>query len=214
MLRDLVCSGRSYSLQALYSATMEQRRFHSAVLAAGKSTRFGGTKQLARLHGESLVRRAVATAEQLTGPSSLLVLGHDWQAVLEASLPLQGFFIRNERYAAGIATSIAAAATAVEGISDALLLLLADQPLVTADHLAALRSAWLDNRSSIVVSRYDGVSGPPVVFPARMFETLRRLEGDRGARALIDSADENVVRIDCALASVDIDTPDALQKIS
>jgi len=193
---------------------MRQQKICSVVLAAGKSTRFGKTKQLALLHGESLVGRASTAAEQLTGHSTLLVVGHERQAVLEACLPMRGFFVFNERYADGMSTSIAAAAAALDGISDALLLLLADQPLVPADHLTALRSAWLENPDTIVASRFANVIGPPVIFPARMFGELRSLKGDRGARALLNSGAEDIVAIDCDAAAIDIDTPEALDNIS
>lgn len=193
---------------------MPRLSIHSVVLAAGKSTRFGQTKQLASLHGESLVRRAIVTAERLTGRSTLLVVGHEWQAVLDACLPMQGFFIINERYADGMSTSIASAAAVLDGTTDALLLLLADQPLIPADHLVALRSAWLENPGAIVASRFEGVVGPPVIFPAHRFGELQLLKGDRGAKALINSGAEGVIAIECDEAAVDIDTPEALVDIS
>ena len=82
---------------------MNSKRLFAVVLAAGASTRFGATKQLADYRGEILVYRAVRLAEAVCAELSVLVIGSDWQRVHDASAPLEGFLVRNDAFATGMA---------------------------------------------------------------------------------------------------------------
>lgn len=189
------------------------RQVFAVVLAAGSSHRYGSPKQLALHRGQPLVARALAIAEEACGPRSLLVAGHEWQAVVRACLPMRGCFVRFEGYAEGIGASIACAARCVDDAAEAMLLVLADQPLVTAGHLAALSEAWRRSPGSIVATSYAGVAGPPVVFPRRCFGPLARLGGDRGARGLLERPDERVLTVPFEPAAVDVDRPEDLARL-
>ena len=118
------------------------RSVFAVVLAAGESRRFGQSKLLREVGGKAMVCRAAELARAVCGDCSLLVTGHDGAAVTDAAGNAPQFVIRNERHARGIGDSIALAARAVSHAADALLLVFADQPLITAAHLAALIEAW------------------------------------------------------------------------
>jgi molybdenum cofactor cytidylyltransferase len=178
------------------------------VLAAGRSSRFGATKQLQPFAGRPLVARAVRLAEDVCGCRSILVAGSDWAAVAEACAPMQGFLVLNSEYASGMASSIASGVKAVARVADAVLLLLADQPLVTPAHLHQLISTWHASPDSIVTSAYAATTGPPVIFPRRDFDALQSLHGDRGAHSVLEAAAGRVLCIDFADASLDIDRPE------
>ena len=122
----------------------------AAVLAAGLSSRFGATKQVAELGGVPLVVRAVDTAATVCDGRVITVIGHDWLSVLASVQSRSGFVVQNEDYEHGLGTSIAAAARACRGRADALLVLLADQPLVTAHHLQSLINTWSGATISMV----------------------------------------------------------------
>ena len=188
-------------------------RLFAVVLAAGAARRFGSTKQLAAIDGESLVRRAVRLAEAVCGPRTVLVTGADWRRVFEACGQLRGFLVRNDRYADGMSSSIAAGVRTVEGAADAMLLMLADQPLITESHLENLIGCWSAAPDTIVASGYAGVAGPPAIFPAAFFRELASLEGDAGARAIIAANEERVQRVDFEDAAVDVDRPADLTRL-
>jgi len=189
-------------------------RLFAIVLAAGSGSRFGGIKQLAMYDDMPLVRRAVRLAESACGPRSLLVAGYEWRAVVDACHPLQGFFTNNVAYREGMGCSIACGVRAVMGAADAVLLALADQPLVTADHLQHLLGVWAESPDSIVVTSFAGTEGPPVIFPVRCFAKLRRLEGDQGARAVLRNAGGPVRHVEFQAAAVDVDAPEDLEKLT
>jgi CTP:molybdopterin cytidylyltransferase MocA len=185
----------------------------AAVLAAGESRRFGATKLLQPWGDLPLVRHAVQQAEAACGPRTLLVVGHEGGAVASAAMPHSGFVACNERYAEGIGTSIATAARTLARSADGLLILLADQPLVTGDHLRALVDRW-GGGDAITASAYAGVLGPPAVFPRSTFLPLASLTGDRGARSIIEGGRFPVQSLPCDAAAFDIDTPDDLEQRS
>jgi len=192
---------------------MPEPSIFAIVLAAGSGRRFGSTKQLAEYYGESLVRRAVRLAEEVCGNRSVLVVGNDWKRVLAACGRLRGFFVRNDKHESGMASSIACGVASVAHSAGAVLLIMAYQPLVTAEHLNVLIGHWTGAPEDIVVSEYSEIQGPPVVFPARCFESLMKLEGDQGARAILSDSSFSVSAIHCDAAAIDVDTPEDLEKL-
>lgn len=186
-------------------------RLFAIVLAAGAGVRYGGIKQLARFEGVPLVTRSVRLCERACGPRSVLVVGYEWQSVVDACRPLQGFFVNNVSYRDGIGSSIARGVKSVRQAADAVLLMLADQPLVTLDHLRRLIAARADD--AIAVTTFAGTEGPPVIFPARCFGELSILEGDEGARKVLKGFGGRIVRVAFEPAGVDIDAPRDLEDL-
>jgi molybdenum cofactor cytidylyltransferase len=192
---------------------MADNPVYAVVLAAGTGSRFGSTKQLAPVDGRPMVERAVRAAESVCGTRSLLVVGKDWREVAAAAAPLAGFLVLNPEFRAGLSTSIRSGVAGIRGVADAVLLMLADQPLVDATHLQALIDKWRESPTSIVASRYAGTCGPPAIFPADLFTALQSLTGDRGARPVIEANRARVREIDCAAAARDIDRPTDLAQL-
>ena len=182
----------------------------AAVLAAGSSSRFGSTKQAVLLDGIPLVRRAIDTAVTVCDNRVLAVIGHDADAVLVAIGSEPCFIAVNEDHGKGLGSSIATAARACRRHADALLLLLADQPLITPQHLRALIDTWSGADNVIVASSYLGTEGPPVLFPSGAFEALESLTGDRGAHTLFRDSCFTLKTVPFDPAGTDIDTPEDL----
>ena len=187
-------------------------RIFALVLAAGRGERFGATKQLVEIDGQTLVARAARLARRVCGDRSVLVAGHDWQAVVDAAGDACQFLVVNETHERGLGTSIAAV-SAVGHAADAILLLLADQPLVTGEHLEALCACWSGNPREIVASNYAGTRGPPVILPRDTFDDLVRLDGDRGANRLLEDRRFVVETVPFEPAAVDVDTPADLESL-
>jgi molybdenum cofactor cytidylyltransferase len=94
-----------------------------------------------------------------------------------------------------------------------ILLLLADQPLITEAHLRDLLACWKGGESEIVATSFAGTLGPPVLFPPGSFPTLTKLSGDRGARSLLHDTRFDVKTVAFEDAAVDIDTQDQLETV-
>jgi molybdenum cofactor cytidylyltransferase len=185
-----------------------------ALLAAGESKRFGGQKLLASLHERPLLLHALSHAQRACPGRVLLVTGHEAAAVEAASTNLADTIVRNPAYADGIGTSIAAAVRACPADADAMVIALADQPLVTAEHYRALIAAWERAEQSIVATAFADTFGPPVLFGRQHFSALAELGDDSGAKHVLMERLDSVATLEFGPAAVDIDTPEDLDRIS
>ena len=182
------------------------------LLAAGGSSRLGRPKQLLVHEGEPLVRRAARAAlDAGTGPV-VAVLGAEADAVRAALDGLPGVrTVVNERWATGLASSLAAGIGAVlagaegTGACDGVLVLLADQPLVDASALGRLLQAF-GAEHRVVASSYAGTLGVPAVFGREHLAALQRLGGDRGAGAWLRERRAEVTAVPMDAAALDVDT--------
>jgi molybdenum cofactor cytidylyltransferase len=111
-------------------------------------------------------------------------------------------------------SSIARATEILADKASALLIILADQPLVTEEHLDSLLQRWTGSDTQIVASSYDNTRGAPVLLPDGCFPDLLLLDGDRGAKVLFDDPRFTLESIDFAPAAVDVDTAEDLARLS
>jgi len=185
----------------------------ACVLAAGTSTRFGGTKLVQRLRGKPLVQHALLAAQGACKGWVTLVVGHDEDAVVAAAAGLSDNVVVNYEHQRGIGTSIAAGTRACRDGADAILIVLADQPLVTTAHLNELKDNWSGADDEIVTSSFEGVVSPPILFPKNAFDALCELSGDTGAKKILSSDEFHVRSIDFPPAGMDVDTPEDLQHL-
>ena len=171
-----------------------------AILAAGRSQRFGANKLLADLDGMPLGLRAAHMLSRL---------GFGWQyaicdAALAPSFRQAGFDTTiNDDPAAGLSRSLHLAVNkARQTKARALLICLADMPFVTPDHIAAL-IAEMECTNGIVASTDGTKSMPPALFARDHWPALLRTSGDAGARSLLSEA--RLVTAPAAIL-IDIDT--------
>jgi molybdenum cofactor cytidylyltransferase len=184
-----------------------------AVLAAGNASRFGGLKQLALIDDKPMVVRAIEAASAACGNRALLIAGHECIRVAGACEGLPGFVAINENHDEGIGASIAAAVRRLQHVADAIVIMLADQPFVSGEHLRELIDAWDGADDRIVASGFSGTLGPPALFAKGCFADLARLRGDSGARALFTDPRFAVTSIGFEAAAADVDTPGDLRRI-
>jgi molybdenum cofactor cytidylyltransferase len=178
------------------------------LLAAGGSSRMGSPKQLLRIRGRAMVRRAAETALATGCDPIVVVLGCEANQVREELEGLPLWITENSAWSDGIGSSIRTGVQILEQTEvDAALLLVCDQPLITSDDLEKLIAVSRANPGSIVAS-YDEVVGAPALFPRQWFTYLLQLRGDQSARHLLLSNAAVVRRVSLDSTKVDIDTRD------
>ena len=180
------------------------------ILAAGASSRMGQPKQLLPWQGRSLLRHAAETALATSLRPVYVVLGCGWEACEKELAGLDVSAVINPSWADGMGTSVAAGIEALQqhdtNISGALLMLV-DQPDVTAEFLDSMLARWLEGNAQIVATQYADGGGVPAIFSRAHFEELRALNADRGARKIIAREASAVVLFPPPAEFADLDTP-------
>ncbi|HXT17446.1 MAG TPA: nucleotidyltransferase family protein [Gemmatimonadaceae bacterium] len=184
------------------------------LLAAGGARRFGSQKLVAPYRGATVVEHA---ARILRGETDdlIVVVGSEADAVRRALREMNAHIVENERWALGLSTSLRRGVEAVAGDVEAIIVSVGDQPLLEPAVIRGVAERWRATAKPIVSASYRGVRGHPVLFARSMFGALAELEGDAGARLLIERSGDRVayVEIDAPMPS-DVDTPDDLARLS
>jgi len=180
----------------------------AVVLAAGGSRRMGQPKLLIRVGEEPMVRWASRAACAAALAEVVVVTGAAAEQMREALAGLPVRAVHNPRWEEGIGTSIGVGIRALSQEVKAALIVLADHPDLSTGVIDQVVRCFRSSGSPIVVPTWRGQRGHPVLFARAMFDDLLRLEGDRGARQLLDrpGAEVSLVEIDDASIVEDIDT--------
>jgi molybdenum cofactor cytidylyltransferase len=171
----------------------EQPRIAAIVLAAGMSSRLGGTKLLERVGSKPLVRRAVEAATASQADSVVVVTGNRQDEVRAVLDELEVRFINNPDYSKGLSTSLKCGLSAVPPDCDGAIVLLGDMPDISSALIDKVIAAFnpAEDRSICVATRH-GRRGNPVLWARRFFPEMLAIDGDVGARHLLAQYDESV----------------------
>lgn len=181
--------------------------------AAGASKRLGLAKQLVKYQGKSLIQNAVDTANSISPAEIIVVTGACEEQVRRAVSDPAVCWVHNSNWSAGMGSSIAAGVSSVSPASGGLMILLCDQFRIASEDLHKLFQAWRSNQQQIVAAETEGRLMPPVIFPAHYFDTLQQLQGDEGARKLIQAHPDLVTPVPMKNAAFDLDTQNQLDKL-
>ncbi|MEX6509083.1 NTP transferase domain-containing protein [Jiella sp. M17.18] len=185
------------------------------VLAAGRSSRMGGpNKLLATFDGVPLVRRSVTTALGAKNARTVrVVTGHMAAEIAGVLTGLPVETVENPAYAEGLSTSLKAGFAACAG-ADGVMVMLADQPLLTAADLDRLIAAFTGEGSAAIVAASDrGRRRNPVILSCAFDEDIAVLSGDIGAAPIIAAHPDALTEVELgAAAGTDVDTPEALER--
>jgi molybdenum cofactor cytidylyltransferase len=189
-------------------------KVYAVVLAAGRSSRMGGpNKLLATVGDKQLVRLTVdrAVASRVSG--TIVVTGHQEERVRAALSGLPVEIVSNPDFASGLAGSLKAGIAALPAGADGALILLGDMPGVSSADIDRLVSAFQRaGGTSVVRAAHEGKRGNPVLLPSALFPAVTMLEGDTGARHLVEAEGLAVVDVEIGEgAAIDVDTPDAMR---
>jgi molybdenum cofactor cytidylyltransferase len=177
------------------------------VLGAGGSKRLGRPKQLLPYRDGTLLGHVVGVARGCDFDQLVVAIGGA-AADVRAGVDLTGAdVVVNDAYGEGCSSSIAAALGVVDPRCDVLVLMLGDQPGVTAATVAALLAGR--GEAPLAVCRYDDGRGHPIAFARSVFGALADLHGDKGVWRLLDQAGDQAVEVAVAGAiPADVDTPE------
>ncbi|PCK09349.1 MAG: 4-diphosphocytidyl-2C-methyl-D-erythritol kinase [Alteromonadaceae bacterium] len=193
---------------------MSRLKLAYVILAAGGASRFGGCKQLAQIDfGKTLLERAIELSLFVATDEVHLVLGAYREQIIsklqlgqEQTYRSRVKIIVNEDWQLGIASSITAALNQLGDDSDGVCFLLADQVAIHSMQLRDLQLIWEQNPDKIVAAQYLDITGVPAIFPRKYFGDLQQLQGDTGAKSVLQKNRNNVIPFELEDARWDIDT--------
>lgn len=182
------------------------------VLGAGGSSRLGQPKQLLPYGERTLLDHTLDTARRCGFDQLVVPIGGAADEVRER-VDLSGAdVVVNYDYGEGCSSSIAAALATVDPRCQVLVLMLGDQPGVTADTVRRLLAGRGD--APLAVCRYDDGRGHPLAFDRGILSELADLHGDKGVWRLLDQRADEVVEVRIAgNVPLDVDTPEDYQAV-
>ena len=184
------------------------------VLAAGQASRFGQCKQLMPLGEKTLLEHVLDNVRQSRVDDVVVVLGDHAAAIQQQIVFGRERVIVNPDFAQGMSTSIQAGLRALPATTDAVMIVLADQPFVTSRTLDLLIDEYQHTRPSVVIPTYNGFRGNPVVVDKSLFAEMMGLRGDVGCRAIFGEHAETIAKlpVDDRGVVTDIDTMEDLER--
>jgi molybdenum cofactor cytidylyltransferase len=187
------------------------------ILAAGKASRMGEPKALLSYNERSFLLNTYHIAQSVHPTGIVTVLGHYYDQMSAHCDTHKIPFILNDAYENGMSSSIQCGLTYLLSHYpqvNMVLILLADQPKINAEHISALLHKIRSSKYLMVCTAYSSTYGVPAVFKKEYFHELLALKGEKGAKNLIEKGvlnHENTVL--CEDGRIDIDTPEDYLKL-
>jgi molybdenum cofactor cytidylyltransferase len=189
------------------------------VPAAGMSARMGRNKLLLPFKGKTLIAHAVDTLMASKVDEIIVVLGHEADQVRAVIGKKPVRFVENPDYQQGLRTSVRAGFAAAPVETTAVMIYLADQPLLEAGEVDFLIRAFAQAgkaNKSIVVPLFCGQRGNPVIVKASYKDSILAIAaGETGCRRVIKQNPDQVWTVEMEMDHVvrDIDTMEAYQRL-
>ncbi len=142
----------------------------------------------------------------------IVVLGYKSREV-RRKIDLSSFtVVTNRSFKQGMSTSVRVGLSAVDRRAAAALIVLADQPFLSASLIDRIIELFQKSEAQIVAPTYGGVQGNPVLLSRRFFSDVSAISGDVGAKSLLDRHRDDLLEYPIRKASLllDIDTPEDL----
>lgn len=182
------------------------------ILAAGASSRMGKAKQLLPVGNTSMLRKVIAHTLDSKTDDVFVVLGAEADLIKEEIIGLPVKTILNVNYKEGLSSSI------IKGVKqlfkyDAILIVLADQIMITGAYLNDIISELKSHQDTIIATDYNGINGVPCLFPKLYYQQLLKLKGDKGAKQFLNSNSVSIRTIISPVNLIDIDTPEDYQSL-
>ena len=165
------------------------RQFISGlILGAGTSQRLGPPKQLLPFRDTTMLGWVVKQAEHAAALDELIVvLGRAADEVRERVDFGRTRVVENPVFTEGCSSSYRAGLAALNPQSQAIMIILGDQPGILPEVIDRLAEEWRRKEALIALCSYDGRKGHPMIFAQQLFEELKGLHGDKAAWKLVDA---------------------------
>lgn len=183
------------------------------IMAAGQSRRMGEqNKMTVKVKGKPMVRHVMEAATASRLDRVTLVTGHKPHETREALNGLVFDTVHNPDYDQGLSTSLSSGIISLGATVSHALVLLGDMPFVNRQMIDLMLEKSQEAPDAIIVATHEGKRGNPVLWPRTYFANIASIEGDVGAKHILEANKEKVVEVELGeAASIDLDTPAAVK---
>ena len=175
------------------------------LLAAGESKRMGKPKQLMPWGKTTIVEQAIDNLLNSKVSEVIVVLGYRAEEIIEKVATKSIKIAVNPTYHRGMSTSIITGLHLIDDRAKAIMLALADQPLIDSQIINRLIDEFCDHNKGIAIPTYQNKRGHPVIFAIKYKEELLGLQGDIGGRQIIKEHPDDILEVAVASPSINID---------
>jgi molybdenum cofactor cytidylyltransferase len=181
----------------------------AVILAAGAASRIGKAKMLLPYKDKTILEHIVLEVQALNPTCICLVTGK-YSNQIKSTIDLPGVAVLDfPDWELGMAASIKFGLqwvlTKIPDV-DAILFVVSDQPFIEKQVLFKMINAFQESGKGIVAAKYQAQNGTPVIFHRQYFEKILELQGDKGAKKIVDQHLDDLVTIDFPLGVLDVDT--------
>ena len=179
------------------------------ILAAGNSSRLGHAKQLLTFKGKTLLRHVVDEALEVADAHTIVVLGAESETLLGELEDSKAVTCYNAQWSSGMSGSIHVGLKKLLELqpeSNCCIIAVCDQPFISAEVFNNLIQMFQTSSCSIIASAYADTAGTPVLFSNALFPDLFRLEGQEGAKKLLNQYKQELRLLAFDKGKIDIDT--------
>jgi len=182
----------------------------AAILAAGESRRMGQPKALVPFQGSTFVEHLIAVTRHTRLGITRVVLGAGAEGIRVQLKIDPAWIVVNANWPKGQLSSIHAAIRSLPaGATEGILVCPVDHPLVSADLVARLIAAFDRGGKLIVLPRYNGRRGHPVIFRAELYQELLAAAAEVGARQVVWNHAGDVMEVETEEEGVILNLNDA-----
>ena len=178
------------------------------ILAAGESSRLGFPKQTLLYKGKTLLELAIEAGLKSKCSPINVILGANGKVIEDGIKQFKINIIHNTHWSEGMSSSIRIGIENLQEANDinSVVIILCDQPFVTGAVINSLLYKQQETGKKIVASKYNEVLGVPALFNRSLFKKLLLLQGQEGAKKILNNHPDDVATIPFQKGSFDIDT--------
>lgn len=185
------------------------------ILAAGSASRMQQPKMLLPFGKGTILSHLLEETKAVHPKLICVVTGYYHTAMLPLLQTEPVMIVYNERWQEGMAGSIKTGLSALleqQPELDSVMVLVSDQPFITRKLLLEMIETQQESGKAIVAAFYNGVKGTPVLFNKQYFHHLQELQGDKGAKSILQLVPDDIATVDFAEGEMDIDTPEDYER--
>jgi molybdenum cofactor cytidylyltransferase len=176
------------------------------ILAAGESKRMGKPKLLLPFGEKTIIETIVETVVSSKVEKTLIIFGSEREKIEEKIKNYPVKIVYNRDFRSGMLSSVQCGFQSLPEETRAVLVVLGDQPKISATVINKLVDAYKSSGKGIVLPVYNKERGHPVLIDVKYREEVENLNPEVGLRGTVYNHPEDILE-------VEVETPSIFQDI-